>query len=213
MLGRAMKIGVGIATASGVIGLLAAGSGRVSRSSLHSERPEEAAIRVERPPQLGRPFNAASRQEILDVARATPFDVRYGAGDQQRLIVGECADDCRYGPLADVQPAMGIHTQSEQELASGRFVGRMINHGPEAYSSLNLGATDTTYVWVDKAAGAWRAVLVPSSSGGTLVEKRLALETHVTQEPWAQPGARWLLNGKREGPWFACVTWGCCVVD
>lgn len=211
MFGRAMKIGAGIATAGAVIGLLAAGSGGTVATP-HSEGSHESANRVERPRELGRPFNLASREEILDAARATPFDARRGAGDQQRLIVGECTDDCRYGPLADIQPAKGVHTQSEQELATGRFVGRMINHGPEAYPSLNLGAGDTTYVWVDKADGAWRAILVPSSSGGTLVEKGVTFETHVIQEPWAQPGARWLLNGNRGVPWFSCVTWGCCTI-
>ncbi len=128
-------------------------------------------------------------------------------------MVGSCPGACRHGPLADIQPAKGAHSATEAELAAGRFVGRMINHDDEEYPKLKLGGRDTTYVWVDKSGGSWRAVYVPISPNRDPVEKSMRLETHVTQESWTQSAARWVWSDLDEEAWFTCTMSGCCKID
>lgn len=202
MIKRTLQFAVIAVTAGGLVAWIAGNSGK---ASLH----DEAAVEATESGEGSLLFDRSSREEILAVARATVFDVRYGTGDQQRLMVGECPDNCRYGPLVEVQAAKNGHELSESELAAGQFVGRIINHDVEPYPRLNLAGQDTTYVWVEKADGKWRAVYVPATPGATLIEKGISIESH-TQEPWRQSGARWVSPGGSEVPWFICTELGCC---
>lgn len=197
MIKRTLQLAAIVVATGGLVAWMAAHRGPADAAERNNP-----SVRVDR----------SSRDALLTAARTTVFDLRYGVGDRQRLTVGECPGNCRLGPMVEIQAAKGAHEFSEADLASGRFVGRMINHDEESYPRLNLSERDTTYVWVERVQGKWRALYVPTSPNASLVEKTMRLESH-TQEPWKQASARWVLQGGQEGPWFVCVELGCCKFD
>src|SRR6059036_3689103 len=100
-------------------------------------RPAEVA-----PP--GAPFGSTSietvdRATVLRYARSQQFVPV--SGDSQRLMLGaSCPGDCRYGPLAHIDPVAGSFLLDSAKLAEGRILARVVNVDTVPYPKLNLGA-------------------------------------------------------------------------
>lgn len=118
-----------------------------------------------KPPQpvkacpVGKPPSNASELEAC--LQGFDFDTTYEVGDEQPLAVitqGQgpaCPGDttgsltCRYGPIAKIEPLVGAHRYSEQDLRQGRFIARIrITSGKEEYAKLGLKPGAVTYWWV-----------------------------------------------------------------
>lgn len=166
------------------------------------------------PPFAGRPIEQVPPATVLEYARRVPFMTV--SGDSQRLMLGTCPDDCRYGPRAFIQPAARSYELGDDALAAGRVLARVINVDTVAYPKLNLGPQDTVYWWVDGTGGRLRSVLVSSRTDAQLVVTGFAREAHPEQRKgfrWRQAEARFLWRDTDEMLWVACDWAECCRTD
>lgn len=163
-------------------------------------------------------IDKATLDEVLRYARGLEYAAHVGVSDEQALAVANrdgalCPEECRYGPLARIQPEVGAVAVPDQDFRKGRIVGRMISQGPGDYDKLNLGALDTTYVWVRETDAGWQARFVSSSKA----RERASLTDRPFKPDESHPGrytrsaARWTWQAKDEGTWFTCGT-RCCSV-
>ncbi len=165
------------------------------------------------PPPFAGGIDRASPEEVLRYARSLQFDDRAGAGDRQRLMLGTCPADCRYGPLARIEPQVGAHALADSGVASGRIVARLVNEDDQPYPKLFLEARDTTYLWVDSTDGAWRARFISTRAGGKVRPAKLTREYHPERtRRWLQAVARWDWREADEQAWVTCGE-GCCKTD
>ena len=151
-----------------------------------------------------------SRQDILIVARATPYAVALGFGDEQSM---QSSDDSTLakGPHVRVEPVVAAHRYDTSELAAGRFLGRLVNYDPQPFARLGLGSLDTTYWWVDSAAtGRWRSVFFSTDPAIQPVTMPVRLEASIT---WWQPVARWVTVGGIDALWATCGRETVCRTD
>jgi hypothetical protein len=58
------------------------------------------------------------------------FDTAEGAGDSQRLTVGDCDTACSLGPLAAIQPRLRRPNWESPPHDSGEVIARIISNGP-----------------------------------------------------------------------------------
>jgi hypothetical protein len=106
---------------------------------------------------------APSNQAELDACKAgLAFDTEYEASDEQPLSVitrgsgPACPGDtthsltCSYGPLAKIEPVIGAHRYSEDDLREGRIIARISVDSSETqeYRKYGLKPGRTTYWWV-----------------------------------------------------------------
>ncbi|HKP50268.1 MAG TPA: hypothetical protein VJU17_09660, partial [Gemmatimonadales bacterium] len=104
-------------------------------------------------PKFTTPFDSVSPDSLLAyVDSELQWDTREGAGDMQRLMVGECPDSCHYGPKVRIQPEKRAHQNSANSLSQrpGRIIARLINLDSEEYPKMNIGAHDTVYWAVER---------------------------------------------------------------
>lgn len=168
---------------------------------------------------------------VVAYARTLEYDTVAGAGDRQRLMVGRrCppwapGGDCRYGPLARIEPQSHAHQIPDTfDLAAGRVVARIITTD-SAYRKLNLRANDTTYWWVDRPGGRegnWRAVFLSSDPGvhpvivtnarlWHLAGRRSAERPYTERRySWGHASARFVWSERDEAVWATCTMYGCC---
>jgi hypothetical protein len=106
---------------------------------------------------------APSTQAELDAClEGLAFDTAYEASDEQPLSVitrgsgPPCPGDtsrsltCSYGPLAKIEPVIGAHRYSEDDLRQGRIIARISVGSSETqdYPKYGLKPGRTTYWWV-----------------------------------------------------------------
>ncbi|MEE8061978.1 MAG: hypothetical protein V3T16_09110 [Gemmatimonadales bacterium] len=151
-----------------------------------------------------------SRQDVVDFARTAPYAGELGLGDDQSLQSGQDTVS-GYGPHVRIEPVAAAHRYTPDELAAGRFIGRLINFDPEPYPRLGLGAHDTTYWWVDSSANArWRAVFFSTDPAIQPVTMPVRVEPSAT---WWQPLARWVAAGGVDEVWATCGADAVCRTD
>lgn len=167
------------------------------------------------PPAFARqPIEQVSRATALEYARRVPF--LQIAGDSQRLMMGNCPTDCRYGPLARIDPASRSYGLDDAALTAGRMLARVINVDDIPYPKLNLGPRDTVYWWVDGAGGRLRSVLVSSRPDVPPLVMGFVREGHPEQRKgftWRQAQARFRWRDSDEMLWVACDWAECCRTD
>lgn len=153
----------------------------------------------------GCPTNAppSSITQLNACLQNIEFDTTETVGDEQRLMVigsgpgtglpcaGNANHNCRYGPLAKVEPVKGSETYSDSMLDEGRIIARMFLRSgeTESYAKFNLEPGDTTYWWVSTAQDT--SVFVrPAQQEIASVERPLVRTAH---EPgsFQQALARW----------------------
>jgi len=175
-------------------------------------------------PKFTTPFDSVSRDSLLDyVDNDLQWDEREGAGDMQRLMLGECPDSCHYGPRVVIQPEKRAHQNRSSSLSTrpGRIIARFINMDGVEYPKMNIGAHDTVYWAVDRVQPVNESV----SGGRSLFISRKKLhgalsvtpakpETLVVNEHpsgyWKQSLARWVWSDSDETRWGTCKDGGCC---
>lgn len=166
------------------------------------------------PPSFSQPIDQAPRDRVLEYARRVPYlEI---SGDSQRLMLGNCPNDCRYGPLAHIDPASRSYEFNETALRAGRVLARVINVDTIAYPKLNLGPRDTVYWWVDGARGALRSVLVSSRPEAPPLVLGFRREAHPEQRKgfeWRQAQGRFYWRDADEMLWVACAWAECCRTD
>jgi hypothetical protein len=165
----------------------------------------------EPPPFVGQPIEQVPRATVLDYARRIPY--MEISGDSQRLMLGSCPADCRYGPRAHIDPASRSYELNDAALASGRILARVINVDTIPYPKLNLGPQDTVYWWVDGTGGRLRSVLVSSRPDVPPVVTGFRSEPHPEQKSgwrWRQAQARFGWRDTDEELWVACDWAECC---
>lgn len=168
------------------------------------------------PPFGGTAIETVDRAAVLRYARSQQFVPI--SGDSQRLMLGaSCPADCRYGPLARIDPVAGSFLLDSARLAEGRILARVVNFDTLPYAKLNLGPADTAYWWVDRrggeGGGSYRSVLISSQPEAKLVFQPLAIHPYPGRAPdfqWRQAQARFLWGDRDEALWVACAVTQCC---
>ena len=166
------------------------------------------------PPSFAQGIEQAPRGAVLDYARRVPFMTI--SGDSQRLMLGSCPNDCRYGPLAHIDPASRSYELNDASLNAGRMLARVINVDTIAYPKLNLGPRDTVYWWVDGVGGRQRSVLISSRPEVPPLVTGFRREAHPEQRKgfkWRQAQARFYWRDTDEMLWVACDWAECCRTD
>lgn len=103
-------------------------------------------VRPTPPPPFKERVERVRRDVLLRYATSLNYDTVAAVGDQQRLMIGKCPDDCRYGPLVDIQPEFGAAFLTTKTLGEGRIVGRFVNLGQAPYEKLAIPAGQVSYV-------------------------------------------------------------------
>lgn len=132
----------------------------------------------------GCPRNAPpTKQKELDACLKTlDFDHDSLAGDAQPLLIidaqgapcpGDKSRNCRYGPLARIEPVIGAHQYSETDLREGRIIAHLFlaPNENEPYSKFGLTQGQQTYWWVQKRGTPGRSVYVTTTGTDTLAIK------------------------------------------
>jgi hypothetical protein len=170
---------------------------------------------------------AASEFELVDSsgrARAAALILRYarqhppaeyadtydvGAIDEQRLMLGTCPGNCRYGPRVVIAPRRNTHVVlGEARRDSGVIIARMINLGPESYPKFNLHGRDTVYWWIRISRRDTFSVFVSTAPGSRPRKSNLVIHRH--SPAWGQSLARWLWRETDEEAWTTCDGSLCC---
>jgi len=154
--------------------------------------------------------DASNRGDVIAYARMLDFDTASDAGDTRRLSTPSCVT-CAFGPLATIQPERGTVTLTQAELASGRIIARIVSRDAEAWSDFALTPRDTTYLWVDSLAGAWRMIFVPNRKDAEMVVRPMTIRYHPETEH-DRAEARWRYSSRTGAvvPWERCAKMGCC---
>src|SRR6476620_7755796 len=142
------------AATMGLLGVLACGGKNENQvSDQLSPDSSSDTTRGTPGPKFTTPFDSVSRDSLLDyVDNNLQWDTREGAGDMQRLMIGECPDSCHYGPRVMIQPEKRSHQNRATSLSErpGRIIARIINLDALEYPKLNLGPLDTVYWAVER---------------------------------------------------------------
>jgi hypothetical protein len=134
------------------------------------------------------------------------FDTIPGAGDEQRLMRGNCPNDCSYGPLARIQPRKRAATWQPAQRDSGEVIARIISEGP--YPKFNIQGGDVVYWWVGRQGKKPVSIFISSRPGTPARVSDLDVDPHPGY--WKQGLARWLWSDRDEQAWAVCDGGTCC---
>jgi hypothetical protein len=194
----------------------------VSKNGGYTPRPAEAPTLAPGCPRNEPPSN---KQE-LDACLATlRFDSDTLAGDEQPLLIidaqgapcpGDKSRNCRYGPLARIEPVIGAHQYSDTDLSEGRLIARMFL-GPketESYGKFGLRPGQVTYWWVQKRGAIGRSVFVTTTGNDrlTAVSRRLEFYPYSkeSRERARRALTRWIWTLEDEVTQGSCGSAGSC---
>jgi hypothetical protein len=154
---------------------------------------------------------ADSVNYTLARARAdTGFDTNPGVGDEQRLMLGKCPRDCRYGPRAQIQPHLATAYATEASPDSQVIIARIINFDPTPYTKFNLHGRDTVYWAIGTGRGGRPVSIFYSTAPGVApFVSDLDFENHDVPA-YRQALARWVWDDRDESAWGTCDGGRCC---
>ena len=153
---------------------------------------------------------ADSVNDVLARAREdTGFDTNPGVGDEQRLMLGRCPRDCRYGPQAKIQPHLATAYVTDASPDSQVVIARIINLDPIAYTKFNLHGRDTVYWAIGRRGGRTVSFFYSSVPGVAPFVSDLDVERHAVP-PYRQALARWVWDDRDESAWGTCDGGRCC---
>jgi hypothetical protein len=153
-------------------------------------------------------------QALRDYVGRLQFDTDYEAGDMQRLAIGRYPD-LHYGPLAAIQPEIGNHTLSEDDLHHGRIIARIVNYSDELYPKIGLAPHGVTYWWAQLGADRTkdRYAMIDTDSAGhivNVVRGALRYDGYNHAPVYRiRASARWLWQEDDEQGWSSCGN-SCC---
>lgn len=157
-------------------------------------------------------IDKAGLDQILDYARKLEFDPEAGNGDRQALAVairdkGICPEECKYGPVARIEPEIGSVAIAEEDLRKGRIISRIVSEGPGDYRKLNLSGKDTTWVWVFATDSGWRARFISTNKEREPESRRnrsLKIDEAEHKGRYTRSVARWVWQTRDEAAWTTC---------
>jgi hypothetical protein len=173
----------------------------------------------------GCPANAspADTTELNACLASIEFDTTESMGDEQRLMVvgtgpgsglpcaGNPAQNCRYGPLAKIEPVKGAELYSDSALSEGRIIARMYLRAgeTESYPKLGLVPNDTTYWWVSTSPDTSVFVHRDSTSADVSATRRGLVRNMHAPGTFQQGFASWVWSETDEKSNGACGS-SCC---
>jgi len=181
-------------------------------------------------PTFSRLRDAKGREDTVAIigrygySMSAQFDTAEGAGDAQRLMLGDCSatpPTCRYGPFASVQPRLRRpNWDVEPPRDSGEVIARIISEGPyiarvqgaDTAYKFNIHGRDTVYWWVGPREGKLVSVFVSSRAPRPLVSN-VTVGPHAPRgrtSYWQQGLARWVWTDRDEMVWGTCDGGRCC---
>jgi len=157
------------------------------------------------------------------------FNTEEGAGDAQRLLVGECSPEsatCTSGPFSIVQPrARRGKWEVRNPRDSGEIVARIISDRPYTFLravgadtlyKFNIHGRDTVYWWIGpRRSGDTALVSIFVSTRSRHPLRSNLSYARPTHEPgyWQLALARWIWTYKDEAIWVTCDGGRCCRSD
>jgi hypothetical protein len=197
---RPKRIFVGAA----MLGLLAVGTAAIAASPTRPTRPRA----VPRPPFAS--LAAATRAEMLRYAEALSFDTSVLASDSRRLML-RAKGQLAAGPTATLSPEIGATTMTVAEMHEGRILARIVLDEAMPLQGYAKGAN---YIWVDRARGYLRAVIIPGDRSVPTREFGFQVKHERINAPGTNAEARFRWNevAKGETIWVRCSL-GCCQVQ
>jgi hypothetical protein len=175
----------------------------------------------------GCPRNAppSSQKELDACLKTLRFDPDTLAGDEQPLLIidpqgapcpGDKSRNCRYGPLARIEPVIGAHQYSETDLSEGRIIAHMFL-GPnetEPYRKFGLTQGQDTYWWVQKKGSTGKSVYITTTGSGrlTVVERKLEVYPYSreSRDRNRRALARWIWTLEDETTQGSCGSTSSC---
>lgn len=169
----------------------------------------------------GRKSADDSARMIVDYGRALriDFDATEGAGDEQRLLVGDCdSAPCTVGPLAKIQPRYRRPNWETPPRDSGEIIARIISDGPymritgtDTVFKFNIHGQDTVFWWVGPRGEQRQLVSVFTTThpGVAPLVSNLEVGAHKS-DFWKQGLARWIYSPRDEKGWGTCDGGRCC---
>jgi hypothetical protein len=165
----------------------------------------------------------SSSTELSACLTGIEFDTTEFVGDEQRLMVvgtgpgtglpcaGFANMNCRYGPLARIEPVKGAEMYSDAALAQGRIIARMYLRAMEtdSYPKFALSPNDTTYWWVSTAQDTSQFLRRSSGVSVLAITGQPLTRTPHSQGSFQQAFARWVWSPNDEKANGACGP-ACC---
>jgi hypothetical protein len=161
-------------------------------------------------------------------AMSAQFDTAEGAGDAQRLMLGDCTTKpptCRYGPFARVQPRLRRpNWDVEPPSDTGEVIARIISdsspyvarvQGRDTIYKFNIHGRDTVYWWVGprRPRDTTLVSIFVSSRGERPLVSNVKVGPHSRRDRmsyWQQGLARWIWTDRDEDVWGTCDGGRCC---
>ena len=148
---------------------------------------------------------------------ASEFDTTAERSDVRRLIVGNCPDRCRPGPLASIQPRISAASWSAEhrDSAGGEVIARIISEG--GYRKFNIhdrrGGRDTVYWAVVRRGATLVSVFRSTTPGARDVVANVEVIHHGPGFFRGLSAARWLWSDTDDLAWGTCDGGACCKSD
>jgi hypothetical protein len=154
--------------------------------------------------------DSLNRVELNTYANSLHFDTTGLAGDEQKL-----SDTAGHntGPLARIEPELGIFNLRSGDVSSGRILGRIIVEDTGiAYPKLSIVSGDTVYIFAQRDS----LFFVPRDTSRSYRSHPMVMDTnaiagHGGHGRWYRATARWKWTPHDEHVWMSCLQMGCCV--
>ncbi len=162
-------------------------------------------------PSLGTisPMVAPGREVYFPpIPPASEFDTTVERSDFRRLMVGDCPDHCRPGPLASIQPRINAASWSAAHRDSGEVIARIISEG--RYPKFNIQGRDTVYWAVVKRGDSLVSVFHSTARGSTDLISNVEVIHHGEGFFRGIAAARWVWSDRDDMAWGTCDGGACC---
>jgi len=139
---------------------------------------------------------------------ASEFDTATERSDYRRLMIGDCPDRCRAGPLSRIQPRIRAASWSAAHRDSGEVIARIISEGP--YPKFNIHGRDTVYWAVLRRGDSLVSVFRSTARGSTDLVSNVEVIHHGEGFFRGIASARWLWSDVDDLSWGTCDGGACC---
>jgi hypothetical protein len=129
--------------------------------------------------------------QLNDCLKDIVFDTVPALGDEQRLMI----PTRRYGPLAKIEPVIGAHDYSDDDLREGRIIARFFTRrGEKGYPKLGIVPGQVTHWWVqlDRTGRGGTSTYISANAKGQISRRRDALRVDPHPGRFKQAVARWV---------------------